>query len=76
LAEYEQHLLVYLRLLAVIMSVDMRISTQELSDTDMTRGASSDDLLTELCEVFDAVIDRPCVLVSDLVAPTRALDWH
>jgi hypothetical protein len=28
----------------------------------MTRGASSDDLLTELCEVFDVVIDTPFML--------------
>jgi hypothetical protein len=54
----------------------MRTLTQELSETDMTRGASSDDLLTELCEVFDVVIDTPCVLVSDLVAPIAALNWH
>jgi hypothetical protein len=63
LAEYEQHLLVYLCPLAVTTSTSMRTLTQELSETDMTRGASSDDLLAELCEVFDVDIDRPCVLV-------------
>jgi hypothetical protein len=40
---------------------------------EMTRGASSDDLLTGLFEVFEVVFDRPCVLVSGLVAQTQPL---
>jgi hypothetical protein len=38
--------------------------THEPSETEMTRGASSEDLLTELCEPFELKEVSPCALVS------------
>jgi hypothetical protein len=35
--------------------------TQELSETETTRGASKDDLLIDPLEPWDVGEDRPCV---------------
>lgn len=66
LAKDEQNLLVHLQLSAPCMCMGTGARTHELSDTEMTRGASNEDLLAELCGVLDVVVDRPCVLVSYL----------
>jgi hypothetical protein len=38
--------------------------THEPSEMEMTRGARSEDLLTELWEPLDVAEERPCTFVS------------
>jgi hypothetical protein len=63
LSEYQQHLLMHLFPVSVYRLQDGARPTQELSEIDMTRGASSDDLLTELLEPLDTGEAKPWLLV-------------
>jgi hypothetical protein len=47
-------------------ATNILLRTQELSDTEMTRGASNEDRLNELCEPepLVGVVDKPCGRVS------------
>lgn len=77
LAENEKDLLMHLYEISIAHSTRLSICTQEFSDIDTTRGASSDDLFKEPLEPLCAGYGPPWIrLLEDLFLQLEATGLH